>query len=1472
MALKFQVDIDSNMKLFEKELNLAAKDAKNLSENIKLVGKSFDTSEKSMSALEHIINNISNSMRYGFREQVGNVVTDTKELNNLYKGTLQQIIRMKDSLKSLQSGDVSGLSSLSDNLTGLKQNYTQLLEKLKQMRSETDKQSVKYNELTADIGAIEGLLKNINAFQTRTTKLVQDAAQYYNTEAEVIKNRNKLEQEETEELERQNKLRAQALVQARKEEDQQIAANKKSGYKIDQSLLDEYGFGNLKQDTDDLNELINTLSMFGGSAGKSVASTLRTLSTQFEGLGETLSGVIKLAPYLAGVFATLSALFLGFKTYVKMSEDGLKKFTSSIKVLGNFLSKIFYPALSLVSSGIKKAFSGLGNIIKSAFSSGISQLNSFVKQLNPLTNLVNVLSNAFNSLKSTIAGAFDISSFANYVKDAVTTASDLVEVQNVVDTVFKNMSDSIYEFTENSRRYFGLGLIQSRQYIGYFGSMLKSSGIKEQFVEMSENLTKLSADLASFYNMDYDDAFEKLKSGLAGNVMPLRKLGIDLTKTSLQQYLLKKGFVDSEEAAKKFYSGLDQSQRMMLRYNYILEATRDAQLDFNKTQSSWANQIRLLHIRLKDLATLIGGFWQKTLYPVLVGVNNLLDSAIRRLERVASMLGFDMQALQEQQGLVDAERGNEIDYLHDEIDAQDELNEKRKEGLANVHQLNVIASKSSSADATKQQIDDLEKYKDLAENLQNDVDDILSKFNLDKIGEMLANKFNNIIDSIDFNKLGEFIGSGLEWLGSQINDFFDTFDFDNLGYKFSELLLGVISKFSPETAGHLLVNKFNAIFEFLRGFLSNAELRDKLSAWITETINAAFKNLDINAFASTMRFTGRNLGTLIRTMIIGDENGETEGLDFSLIISKIRTGIIGIFDGIQSAFDELGLDEFRDKYVSKFNTIFTEIFNPVTFVEAADTINAAIDTILKTITIAFDSYDFSNAGASLAEFPRRIIFYFASNKNLVQESIVDFFSIIGDTIYGFVNNIPWNTAGEVVGTFITSILDGFSVLMERLADADIGTKLGSFVNGIFEDFKPESFGAAVSSFINTILLTIVNFISTTNWSEIGTKLGQALQSTFDGINWTDITIAIETFFNSLPDLIGNFLNNVDMVGAANELGSALKRAFDNINWDEVEEAVDNLVTEITNAIKEFFESSDATAIGQKLGELAGKFLEIGKEIALQWLATKIDFIFGYLKQAIKNIGSDLLDFASNLFNTLISNFFTYIGNVIGAKIVVIVTILNTLKTGFEIVWNAIKTVIESIDWQGIFDSIKNIISSAIEGIKSILAEFKTGWDNFWNGLAGVVTSVLSPMKEAINSITKLIDNVVKSINSLTKVKIGDWIGKAASAVEKYFDKTEKAQSKSGRSGYIRVPAHAAGAVIPPNQPYLAILGDQKKGTNIETPLDTMIDAFKTALYEMDFNGGSGVGDITIPIYVDNQLTSQELIKKERIARYRSNGK
>ena len=101
--------------------------------------------------------------------------------------------------------------------------------------------------------------------------------------------------------------------------------------------------------------------------------------------------------------------------------------------------------------------------------------------------------------------------------------------------------------------------------------MLKSSQVADDMVQqMSTNITALAGDMASFYNLDSDTAFEKIRSGLSGETEPLKQLGINMSVANLEAYRMAQGIQIA-------YSDMDQASQTLLRYNYLTSVTADAQ-------------------------------------------------------------------------------------------------------------------------------------------------------------------------------------------------------------------------------------------------------------------------------------------------------------------------------------------------------------------------------------------------------------------------------------------------------------------------------------------------------------------------------------------------------------------------------------------------------------------------------------------------------------------------------------------------------------------------------------------------------------------------------------------------------------------------------------------------------------------------------------------------------------------------------
>lgn len=194
-----------------------------------------------------------------------------------------------------------------------------------------------------------------------------------------------------------------------------------------------------------------------------------------------------------------------------------------------------------------------------------------------------------------------------FVKESITAASDLQEVQNVVDVTFGEGAHQIEVWAKTARTQYGLTELQAKRYTSTMGAMLKSMGMTEDVaLDMSTNLAGLAADMASFYNIDFDDAFGKIRSGIAGETEPLKQLGINLSVANLEAFALANG-ID------KSYESMTESEKAMLRYNYIMSVTADAQGDFARTSDSYANSLRTFETNIESLKATLG----EQLLPVL---------------------------------------------------------------------------------------------------------------------------------------------------------------------------------------------------------------------------------------------------------------------------------------------------------------------------------------------------------------------------------------------------------------------------------------------------------------------------------------------------------------------------------------------------------------------------------------------------------------------------------------------------------------------------------------------------------------------------------------------------------------------------------------------------------------------------------------------------------------------------------------
>ena len=228
------------------------------------------------------------------------------------------------------------------------------------------------------------------------------------------------------------------------------------------------------------------------------------------------------------------------------------------------------------------------------------------------------LAGAAKKLGLAMGGIFAVGKLVQFGKEAIQLGSDLQEVQNVVDVTFGSLSGRVDEFAKNAITQFGLSELSAKQYASTIGAMLKSMGLAtDQAAAMSLEITGLAGDMASFYNLSGDDAFAKIRAGISGETEPLKQLGINLSVANLEQYALAQGIT-------KTYNAMTEQEKALLRYNYLLSVTSDAQGDFARTSNSWANQTKILSEQFNSLKATIGQGLINVLTPVLKVINTIL--------------------------------------------------------------------------------------------------------------------------------------------------------------------------------------------------------------------------------------------------------------------------------------------------------------------------------------------------------------------------------------------------------------------------------------------------------------------------------------------------------------------------------------------------------------------------------------------------------------------------------------------------------------------------------------------------------------------------------------------------------------------------------------------------------------------------------------------------------------------------------
>jgi len=205
---------------------------------------------------------------------------------------------------------------------------------------------------------------------------------------------------------------------------------------------------------------------------------------------------------------------------------------------------------------------------------------------------------------------------------ATKMAMDAVESENLFEVAMGAVAGDARKWSEETSKALGLNAYNVRNNMATYNAMLTSMGLtSDESLKMSEGLTQLSYDMASFYNLKPEEAFDKLKSGISGEAEPLKALGILVNDNTIKTYAYANGIAKQGEQ-------LTEAQKVQARYGAIMEATKNAQGDLARTMDSPTNKLRIM----KEQAQQIGIQFGQILIPILEKLISIIKPLMDRFQ------------------------------------------------------------------------------------------------------------------------------------------------------------------------------------------------------------------------------------------------------------------------------------------------------------------------------------------------------------------------------------------------------------------------------------------------------------------------------------------------------------------------------------------------------------------------------------------------------------------------------------------------------------------------------------------------------------------------------------------------------------------------------------------------------------------------------------------------------------------------
>lgn len=682
-------------------------------------------------------------------------------------------------------------------------------------------------------------------------------------------------------------------------------------------------------DTSGLISMVSALSKIGGKASTQATKNLPALSAQLQNFVRQMNKIGALnfdmtnMSNLVTSISRLGSVASGRAvTNIPLLADNLKYLFETLSKAPNVSANILQmtQALGNLSNRSGGAITGLNNSISNLSGSFLGFKTSTGKALIGLKSFTRQILSSMGiylGLYGAIRG----------IKNAIDISSALTEVQNVVDVTFGDMSKKVNEFAQDSIRQFGMSELTLKQTASRFqamgtamgidSSLIKKAneflnkqtdgyiGLSDSMADVSLNLTKLTADMASLYNIDQDVVSQDLAAIFTGQTRPLRDYGLDLTQATLKEWAMKQG-LDSDIAS------MSQAEKTMLRYQYVLANTQTAQGDFARTADSWANQIRILKQSFEQLGSVIGGALINAFKPFVKALNSVLLVVISFVTKVTNALGaiFGWKYEDSGAGLADnfSDAAESADDVADSTGQAAKNIDKMNKGVRQFDELKLITTNDGSGKKGsggsgggasggasggklvktdtifKNYESDIKNLKQLGKYISDALSKAMESINWDKIyskarnfGKGLADFLNGLINPRLFGNVGKTIAGALNTAIYATLSFGQTFDWSNLGKSLAEGINKFFKTFDFKALAEDINTWVQGVYKTIKTMIENIKWSD-----VWKGVKDFLSNIDIETVEILLgAFALKLAGKLLTGKLLKENIGKLIGAKFT---------------------------------------------------------------------------------------------------------------------------------------------------------------------------------------------------------------------------------------------------------------------------------------------------------------------------------------------------------------------------------------------------------------------------------------------------------------------------------------------------------------------------------------------------------------------------------------------------------------